>query len=72
MACDLLERLLKLSVVNIGQRRGAGAQPEGVLADDVAQARDRLHFAQVAAKLGPMRLAVLPIGAYKPRWFMKS
>jgi L-ascorbate metabolism protein UlaG (beta-lactamase superfamily) len=28
------------------------------------------HFAQAAAKLGPMRLAVLPIGAYRPEWFM--
>ncbi len=28
------------------------------------------HFAQVRERLGPMRLAVLPIGAYKPEWFM--
>lgn len=28
------------------------------------------HFAQVAERLGPMRLAVLPIGAYRPEWFM--
>lgn len=28
------------------------------------------HFAQVSEKLGPMRLAVLPIGAYSPEWFM--
>ncbi|MFO0597569.1 MAG: MBL fold metallo-hydrolase [Myxococcaceae bacterium] len=28
------------------------------------------HFANVKAKLGPMRLAVLPIGAYQPEWFM--
>ena len=28
------------------------------------------HFAAVAEKLGPMRLAVLPIGAYLPEWFM--
>ncbi len=28
------------------------------------------HFAQAAERLGPMRLAVLPIGAYKPEWFM--
>jgi len=28
------------------------------------------HFAQVTEKLGPMRLAVVPIGAYKPEWFM--
>jgi L-ascorbate metabolism protein UlaG (beta-lactamase superfamily) len=28
------------------------------------------HFALAAERLGPMRLAVLPIGAYKPEWFM--
>jgi L-ascorbate metabolism protein UlaG (beta-lactamase superfamily) len=28
------------------------------------------HFAKVSEKLGPMRLAVVPIGAYKPEWFM--
>jgi L-ascorbate metabolism protein UlaG (beta-lactamase superfamily) len=29
------------------------------------------HFAQIRERFGPMRLAVLPIGAYLPRWFMK-
>jgi L-ascorbate metabolism protein UlaG (beta-lactamase superfamily) len=28
------------------------------------------HFKLVHEKLGPMRLVVLPIGAYKPEWFM--
>jgi len=28
------------------------------------------HFRQIQEKLGPMRLALLPIGAYEPRWFM--
>ena len=28
------------------------------------------HFAEIKRRLGPMRLAVLPIGAYKPEWFM--
>lgn len=28
------------------------------------------HFAEVRKRLGPMRLAVLPIGAYRPEWFM--
>lgn len=30
------------------------------------------HFAEVQKRLGPMRLAVLPIGAYKPEWFMSA
>ena len=28
------------------------------------------HFKLVNEKMGPMRLAVLPIGAYEPEWFM--
>jgi L-ascorbate metabolism protein UlaG (beta-lactamase superfamily) len=28
------------------------------------------HFEQVGQKLGPFRLAILPIGAYRPEWFM--
>ena len=28
------------------------------------------HFAQIRKKFGPPRLALLPIGAYEPRWFM--
>lgn len=28
------------------------------------------HFKLVSERLGPMRLAVLPIGAYEPEWFM--
>ncbi len=30
------------------------------------------HFRDLHAKYGPMRVAILPIGAYKPRWFMAS
>jgi L-ascorbate metabolism protein UlaG (beta-lactamase superfamily) len=30
------------------------------------------HFAQIREKFGSPRLALLPIGAYKPRWFMSS
>jgi L-ascorbate metabolism protein UlaG (beta-lactamase superfamily) len=28
------------------------------------------HFAETERRLGPMRLAVLPIGAFRPEWFM--
>jgi L-ascorbate metabolism protein UlaG (beta-lactamase superfamily) len=28
------------------------------------------HFAEIAKRFGPIRLAVLPIGAYEPEWFM--
>lgn len=28
------------------------------------------HFKEVRARVGPVRLAVLPIGAYRPEWFM--
>jgi len=30
------------------------------------------HFKAVREKLGPMRLALLPIGSYRPRWYMKT
>jgi L-ascorbate metabolism protein UlaG (beta-lactamase superfamily) len=30
------------------------------------------HFRRVAAAHGPLRLAILPIGAYEPRWFMRD
>src|SRR5205085_3861498 len=29
------------------------------------------HFADIAKRFAPIRLALLPIGAYLPRWFMK-
>ncbi|UCD37360.1 MAG: MBL fold metallo-hydrolase [Fidelibacterota bacterium] len=29
-----------------------------------------VHFAEIGAKVGPIDLALLPIGAYKPEWFM--
>ena len=31
---------------------------------------DGTHFRRVAERHGPLRLAILPIGAYEPRWFM--
>jgi L-ascorbate metabolism protein UlaG (beta-lactamase superfamily) len=33
---------------------------------------DGRHFRSVAEAHGPLRLAILPIGAYEPRWFMKD
>jgi L-ascorbate metabolism protein UlaG (beta-lactamase superfamily) len=30
------------------------------------------HFAAIRERFGPPRLALLPIGAYEPRWFMQS
>ncbi|MBU1219353.1 MBL fold metallo-hydrolase [Myxococcota bacterium] len=30
-----------------------------------------IHFRMIRKKFGPMRFSMLPIGAYKPRWFMK-
>jgi len=32
---------------------------------------DGEHFRQARAQLGPFRCALIPIGAYEPRWFMK-
>jgi L-ascorbate metabolism protein UlaG (beta-lactamase superfamily) len=31
-----------------------------------------MHFRRVAEAHGPLRLAILPIGAYEPRWFMRD
>jgi L-ascorbate metabolism protein UlaG (beta-lactamase superfamily) len=30
------------------------------------------HFAAIQTRLGAPRLALLPIGAYEPRWFMEA
>jgi L-ascorbate metabolism protein UlaG (beta-lactamase superfamily) len=33
---------------------------------------DGTHFRRVTQAHGPLRLAILPIGAYEPRWFMRD
>ena len=33
---------------------------------------DGTHFRNVGQAHGPLRLAILPIGAYEPRWFMRD
>jgi L-ascorbate metabolism protein UlaG (beta-lactamase superfamily) len=33
---------------------------------------DGKHFRTVREAHGPLRLAILPIGAYEPRWFMRE
>ena len=33
---------------------------------------DGVHFRRVRDRYGPLRLALLPIGAYEPRWFMRD
>lgn len=45
--------------------------PSGVVyfAGDTAAAP---HFGQIRGRFGPPRLALLPIGAYLPRWFMRA
>ena len=30
------------------------------------------HFARIGERFAPVRLALLPVGAYAPRWFMRS
>jgi L-ascorbate metabolism protein UlaG (beta-lactamase superfamily) len=48
-----------------------GAQGKFYFAGDTGYG-DGALFERVARKHGPPRLAILPIGAYAPRWFMKD
>ncbi|RYE86153.1 MAG: hypothetical protein EOO75_16080 [Myxococcales bacterium] len=47
----------------------AGARRSVYFAGDTAWGP---HFAQVRERLGSPSLALLPLGAYQPRWFMRS
>jgi L-ascorbate metabolism protein UlaG (beta-lactamase superfamily) len=33
---------------------------------------DGTHFRRARERYGPLKLAILPIGAYEPRWFMRD
>ncbi len=46
-----------------------GADTSVFFAGDTGYSRD---FAQIAARYGGFDLALLPVGAYEPRWFMKQ
>ena len=49
---------------------GGAAQPFSFFfAGDTGYSKD---FADIAARLGPVDFAILPVGAYEPRWFMAS
>jgi L-ascorbate metabolism protein UlaG (beta-lactamase superfamily) len=45
-------------------------QPEGTLYFAGDTAFDERLFSEIARRCGPIDLALLPIGAYEPRWFM--
>ena len=51
-----------------GARPGSPRRPV-LFAGDTGHGR---HFGLIRARFGPMRLALLPIGAYIPRWFMRE
>jgi N-acyl-phosphatidylethanolamine-hydrolysing phospholipase D len=46
-----------------------GAKESIFFAGDTGYSKD---FQDIAAKLGPVDWAMIPIGAYEPRWFMKK
>jgi L-ascorbate metabolism protein UlaG (beta-lactamase superfamily) len=66
-------------VIESQERKGCGARPQIDPGTDRAALRPVYfagdtafgnHFAQIREKFGSPRLALLPIGAYQPRWFM--
>jgi len=59
---DAYERLWASWVIEAGSNRI-------FFAGDTGYAK---HFQEIGAKYGSFDLALLPIGAYEPRWFMKS
>ena len=53
---------------------GVVTRPEPPVFYDVADryvSELRSDFAQIAKRCGPFDVALLPIGAYEPRWFMR-
>jgi L-ascorbate metabolism protein UlaG (beta-lactamase superfamily) len=49
-------------VLRLGERRLFFAGDSGY----------QTHFADIRARLGPFDVALIPIGAYEPRWFMSA
>jgi L-ascorbate metabolism protein UlaG (beta-lactamase superfamily) len=50
--------------------RAEGRQRRVFFAGDTGYSAQ--HFKDVGARFGPLDLALLPIGAYEPRWFMRT
>ena len=61
--CRGVRRMLALATA-----LGAAAPPFSFFfAGDTGYSKD---FADIAARLGPVDFAIIPVGAYEPRWFM--
>ena len=55
----------------MGELRDRDAGRQAYIVSDSGYGDGR-HFRRVARNHGPFRLAILPIGAYEPRWFMRD